>query len=201
MKWSRLGENLGGVVAGLDLARTDDALYGAVWADDECGAHSAHVLAAVHRLLPPYAEHFYKFVVSVGNERERQRVLFDELAVRCLGIDADADHLIAGVEQCPVVVAQVAGLGRAARGHVFGIEIKGYGAAGEVAAAHGVAVLVSAEKVRNSHKNEKFIIENHAADGRACGVWCGMIGDVVTSRGFRGAWAAGSRRSDGSRGR
>ena len=57
---------------------------------------------SISRHIP---ELLHKFMVSVGYQRERQLILFDELAVRRFGIDADTDHLHTGIPECAVVVA------------------------------------------------------------------------------------------------
>lgn len=56
-------------------------------------------------------------------------------------VDTHAYHLIAGIEQVLIIVAQIACLGGASRSRVFGIEVKGYVASGIVAAPDDVAVL------------------------------------------------------------
>ena len=98
----------------------DDAFF----VDDEGGAERAHVFPSVHAFLAPGPEGFCQPVVGVGDQREGQLVLFDELLVRLGVVDADADDFIARLLQLAVVVAQVAGLGRTARGHVLGVEIE-----------------------------------------------------------------------------
>ena len=143
----RSAQYLGGVVFGLDLLGGDDALDGAVGRDDEGGAEGPHVLAAIHGFLAPYAKLLDQPVVCVGDEGEGELLLGDEFLVRVGRVNAHAYHLIACVEQCLIVVAQVACLGRAARCRVLGVEIECYGAAGIVAEANLLAVLVSAEQV------------------------------------------------------
>ena len=108
----------------LHLLREKNPFDDAFFVDDEGGAERAHVFPSVHALLAPGTEGFRQPVLGVGNQREGQLVLFDELLVRLGVVDADTDDFIARLLQLAVVVAQVAGLGRTARGHVFGVEIE-----------------------------------------------------------------------------
>ena len=63
-------------------------------------------------------------MVGVGEDRERQAVLLRELLVRLDVVDADAEDRRAGVAEREDVVAELAGLGRAARRLILGIEVQ-----------------------------------------------------------------------------
>ena len=135
------------VIFGLDLFGGDDALDDALGRDDEGRAEGAHILAAIHRFLAPDTELFDETVVGVADEGEGQGVLLDEALVRGGTVDVDAYDLDAFVEQLAVVVAEVAGLGGAARCRVFGVEIKRHGFVFVVAESDFFAVGVCAEEV------------------------------------------------------
>ena len=98
------------MVLGLYFLGTDNALYHSLFVDDESSAESAHVLAATHALFTPNTKFLYQLLVSVGNKREGQVVLFDELLVRLLAVNTHTDYFVAGLAQLVVVVTQVAGL-------------------------------------------------------------------------------------------
>ena len=61
---------------------------------------------------------------GIREDRERQAVLLRELLVRLDVVDADAEDLRVGVAEGEDVVAELAGLGRAARRLVLGIEVQ-----------------------------------------------------------------------------
>lgn len=140
------GENLVGVDLRLDLFRPEDARYPAVGADEECSAERAHILAAIHRFLAPYAHLFLKAVAGVGDEGEGEVVGRDELLVGGFGVAADSYDSVAFGGERADIVAQRAGLGRAARSVVFRVEIEHEILSGEIRQLHLVAVLVDAQQ-------------------------------------------------------
>ena len=140
------GENLVGVDLGFDLFRPEDARYPAVGADEECSAERAHILAAIHRFLAPYAHLFLKAMVGVGDEGEWEVVGRDELLVGGFGVAADSDDSVTFGGERADIVAQRAGLGRAARRVVFRVEIEHEVLSGEIRQLHLVAVLVDAQQ-------------------------------------------------------
>lgn len=140
------GENLVGVDLGFDLFRPEDTRYPTVGADEECGAERAHILAAIHRFLAPYAHLFLKAVAGVGDEGEGEVVGRNELLVGSFGVAADSyDRVAFGGERADIV-AQRACLGRAARSVVFRVEIEHDVLSGEIRQLHLVAVLVDAQQ-------------------------------------------------------
>ena len=68
-----------------DLLRTKDLRNDARFIGDESGAENAHIRAVRHLLLAINAERLHQLQVGIGNQRERQLMLFDKLFVR-LGI-------------------------------------------------------------------------------------------------------------------
>ena len=133
------------MVLGLYFLRADDAFYHSLFVDDESSAESTHVLASVHALFTPNTKFLYQLLVSVGNKREGQVVLFDELLVRLFAVDTYTDYFITGLAQFIVVVAQVAGLGGAARCAVFGVEVENDFLSLVVAQADFLAFFVSSQ--------------------------------------------------------
>lgn len=140
-------EYLVGVVFGFHHLRSDYAGHGSVRLDDKSSAECAHIFPPAHRFLAIYSELLHKFMVSVGYQRKRQLILFDELAVRRFGIDADTDHLHTGIPECAVVVAQIAGLRRTSRSGILGIEIQCDFLSGIIAPSNHPAVLVGSEDI------------------------------------------------------
>jgi len=138
-------EELFAVRLRLDRFALYDVLNQAVLADEEGGADGAEVLAAVHRLLGPYAHLLHQRVVGVGDKRERQVVLGLELLVAGGAVHADAYDGIAFAAQFAVVVTQAAGLSCAAAGVVLGVEIEDEFLSFELTEADLLSVLVVAQ--------------------------------------------------------
>ena len=116
--------------------------------DDVGGAQRALRHFAVHLLLALSLVGLQYSQVGVGDQMERQAVFGDEVLVRFGAVAADAQHLVAQGQKAFVVVAQVAGLGGAARRAVLGVEIQHQLLAGEVSEFHEVSVLVVPLEVR-----------------------------------------------------
>ena len=108
-------KNLCSMILCLNLLWTKDTLNNAVFIDDESSAESTHIGASIHLLLTVHTECLNQFQVSIGNERERQFVLLNELLVRFLVLYAGSDDRVTLGFQVLVVVTQVACLCRAAR--------------------------------------------------------------------------------------
>lgn len=108
----------------LDRFALYDVFNQAVLVDEEGSAHGAEVLAAVHRLLGPYAHLLDKRVLGVGNEGEGQVVLGFELLMAGGAVYAHANHSVAFLAQLAVVITYAAGLGCAAAGVVLWVEIE-----------------------------------------------------------------------------
>ena len=106
---------------------------GALLVNDISGAQRAHTFAAAHLLESPGLIDLQNGALLVGDEVEGQFVFGDEFLMGGGGILADAQHFIAKRKKTLIVVAQVAGLGRAAWGAVLGIEIENELLASEVA--------------------------------------------------------------------
>ena len=125
---------------GLDLGpdRRDLALL----VDQVRHAVRPHVLAAVHALLAPGAVSVHDRLVRVGEEREGQRELVGELAVRLLVVDRDAEDRDLAALQLRPRVAEGAGLLRAAGRVVLRIEVQDDFLALEVGELDGLPVLV-----------------------------------------------------------
>ncbi len=131
----------------LDFLGEENALDDALLVDDEGGAEGAHILASVHALFAPHAEGFDECLVRVGYQGEGQFVLGDELLVRSGTIDAHAHHLVAGLAQLGIVVAQVARFSGASRGAVLRVEVEHQFLACIVAEAYLLAFFVEAQQV------------------------------------------------------
>lgn len=129
------------------LLGTQDAFHRSVGRYDERGAENAHVFAPVHGFLAPDAEGLGKAMVGIGHEREVEVVFLDELAMGGLAVGANAYNLITGLGKLFFVVAKVAGLGRATRRQVFGIEIQRYLASGIIAQLYLVSILVDTQYI------------------------------------------------------
>ena len=142
---------MGSVLEGLEqqvdmLVRfyfSEDGSKGTVGVNNEGGALGAHVGFSVHAFLNPDLIGLDESVRFVGEEREGELVLFDEFLVALGGIDADAQNRGLGFEEIPRV-AKGAGLGGAARGVVFGVEIEDQGFARKIREADGSAGAVGA---------------------------------------------------------
>lgn len=85
-------------------------------------------------------------MVGVGDEGEWEVVGRDELLVGGFGVAADSDDSVAFGGERADIVAQRAGLGRAARRVVFRVEIEHEVLSGEIRQLHLVAVLVDAQQ-------------------------------------------------------
>ena len=141
-----LFQNLLSVLLHLDLLGAIDFCDDALFVDDKRRANGAHIGAASHLLLLPHAESLYKTVVGVSNQGEGQLEFLLELQVRLLILHAHANDGKASLEQLLVVVAQAAGLARAAGRGVLRIEIQHQFAAGEVAESQFVTILVAPQQ-------------------------------------------------------
>ena len=119
----------------------------ALLVNDVGGAQRAFGHLAVHLFLAPGLVGFQDGEVGIGDEVEGQLVFGDEPLVRGGGVAAYAQHLITQGEEALVVVAQVAGLGRAARRAVLGVEIEHELFSGEVAQSHGASVFINALEI------------------------------------------------------
>ena len=84
---------------------------------------------------------------------EGQLVLGYEALVACGAVAADAEHLVALGQEAVVVVAQVAGLGGAARRAVLGVEVEHQLLAGIIGQPDDIPVLVRAFKHRRLGSN------------------------------------------------
>ena len=126
----------------LDVFRGENLLNDAFFIDEESGAENAHVFPPAHAFLAPHAERFRQFMGGVGDERERQLVLFDELPVGSFAVHAGADDGIPRFLQVVVAVAQAACLAGAAGRVVFRVEIKGNLLSFVVAEADGFPVFI-----------------------------------------------------------
>ena len=116
--------------------------------NDVCGTQCAFGYLAVHFFLAPGLVSLQDGQVGVGDEVERQVVFGDEVLVRFCTVAADAQHVIAQRQETLVVVAQVAGLGGAARSAVLGIKIKHQFLSGKISQLDKVAVFVLPFKIR-----------------------------------------------------
>ncbi len=97
-----------GVPCDFDLGK--DLADHAPGIDDEGGSLNAHVFLAVHALLFPDAESRTDLFLGIGQERERQPMLLDELAVGLDAIGTDTDHPRAGLLVVRERVAKGTGL-------------------------------------------------------------------------------------------
>ncbi len=110
------------MVLGIHLA--DGVNDNTLFINNVGGAEGAFGHFAVHLLLAPGFVGLEYGEVGVGDEVEGQLVLGDEPLVRGGGVSAYAQHFVTQGEETLVVVAQVAGLGGAARRAVLGVEVK-----------------------------------------------------------------------------
>ena len=99
-----------------DLLRTKDLRHDARFIGDEGGAENAHIRAARHLLLAINAERLYQLQVGIGNQRERQLMLFDKLFVRFRILSAATYDGITLRKKALIIIAQAAGLAGASRG-------------------------------------------------------------------------------------
>lgn len=129
------------MVGGFDLFEDGGDVAG--FGDDEGGAFGAHVFFAVEGFFDPDAVEIDDVVVFVGDEGEGELVFLDELGVALDGIWADAEEEGFLGDLGPGV-AEVAGLGGAAGGVVFGVEVEDDFLAAEVAEGEGGAGCVTA---------------------------------------------------------
>src|SRR5262249_25505981 len=142
-----LFEDLLGVSLGLDLR--PDGGDPALRVDHVRHAVDAHVLAAIERLLAPDLVGLQDLLVRVGDQRERQVVLFGELLVRRLAVRGDAeDRDLAPAEGGPSV-AQRAGLFRAPGRVVLRVEVEDDRLALEVLERDRAALLIVSLEVRS----------------------------------------------------
>ena len=103
----------------------------AVAADDEGAALDAHVDLSIHVFLHPHAVGLDDVAVVIAEQGKGQVVLFDELLVALDRVEADAEDLCLGGDFLPGI-PQVTGLGGAAGGVVFRIEIEHDGVARQI---------------------------------------------------------------------
>ena len=129
---------------GLYLFRSDHTFHISVCANDERGTESAHILAAVHRLLAPDTKLIHQLVVCVRYKRKRQIIFLDKFLMRRGRIYTHAYHLVAGVDKGLVIVSQAACLRGASRSGILGIKIQGNFLTGKIAASDLFTVLVCA---------------------------------------------------------
>ena len=115
--------------------------------DEPAGADDPHVLAAVVHLLAPRAIALGHGVILVGEERERQAELGAEGRVAPRAVRADAPDRRVEPADLVVEVAELAGLGSAARGVVGRVEVDDRPLAAAVREAVDGAVLVGEGEV------------------------------------------------------
>lgn len=127
------------MVLGIDLLENlFDATFGV---DDESRAQYAHILASVHRFLCPDAERFAYVVVGVGEQRESERMLVAEVAVRLFAVGTYADDAESHIGKPLATVAKTLRFERATRRVVFRVEIEYRAPAFEVGIGERRAVL------------------------------------------------------------
>ena len=131
----------------------DDLHEYAFLVEDEGLAQGANTGLAAHLLLAPCAEGLQHLGARVREQWERQLVLGNEVLVRLLAIFAHTIHLVAGSQKALVVITQIACLGGATRGTVFGVEIDDGLFADELLMGQDVAVLVS-------HAERRYLISD-----------------------------------------
>ena len=131
----------------------DDLHEYALLVEDEGLAQGANTGLAAHLFLAPCAEGLQHLGARVREQWERQLVLGNEVLVRLLAIFAHTIHLVAGSQKALVVITQIACLGGATRGTVFGVEIDDGLFADELLMGHCVAVLVS-------HAERRYLISD-----------------------------------------
>src|SRR5262245_33661658 len=121
----------------------------AVLADQHRRADHARRLLAIHHLLSEGAVAGHHLAVGVGEQREGEFVLRDELLVRFRAVGAHAEHGDAELLERGQVVAEATGLLGAAGRVVPRIEVEQHVLlAGEVGERHGLAVLVAQRERR-----------------------------------------------------
>src|SRR5699024_1533103 len=135
---AELGAQASDVALGVDVVFGPG--HGSVLGDDEGRAQSAVEGAVADRLLPVAAIGLRDLGAGVGQERERQVLVGGEGPDRLGVIGGDADHVEAGGGQRRQVVAEVAGLGRAAGRGGLRVEVDDDLPAGEVRLRVGPSV-------------------------------------------------------------
>ena len=133
-------ENFLGV--GLHLRFGDHLLNDAILVDDEGGAVGAVEFATHEFFGSPNPVRVMHAQLLVAQQVKLQAELVDELVMRLGGVLADAEDLVARVGERNQVVVEVAGLGRAARRIVLGVEVEDEFGALEFIEGTNVAVLV-----------------------------------------------------------
>ena len=130
-----------------DLLRTKDLRHDARFIGDEGGAENAHIRAARHLLLAINAERLHQLQVGIGNQRERQLMLFDKLFVRFRILSAATYDGITLRKKALIVISQVASLARTARRCVARIDVEHEFFTGEIAEMPFFSVLVGAKNL------------------------------------------------------
>ena len=137
-----------------DLAEEVSQL--AVRSNDEGGAFNSHILLAVHRFFNPYVVGLSNFLVSIGEERKVELMLFDELGVRLRIVRADAEDNRAEFSELGVFVPKGAGFDRTSWGHILGVKIEDHRLSSEILQADLFSMLVQGRKSRGFVANFKF---------------------------------------------
>src|SRR5690606_28517926 len=119
-----------------DLQATPLAQQDARGAEQEGRALDSPHLLAVHVLEPDHAEEVAEGLVGIRDQLEGQAQLRLEALVGAQAVARHAEDAGARGGELVVAVAEVHGLGGAARGVVLRIEVEDQVAAGEVAEAH-----------------------------------------------------------------
>ena len=114
---------------------------------DEGGAYDSHVFASGHLFLLPYAGKLTECGLCVGYKGELQTEFVAEFHMARLAVFAHSDHLISHFLEYFEIVAEIAGLGCAARCIVLGIEVDDEVLAGVIGKSYLFSIGILAEQV------------------------------------------------------
>ena len=132
----------------IDVHLVPDLLDAAFGIDDEAAPGDTHVLAAVQALLDPDPVGFEQFMVGVGQQREVQRILLHELRMALFVVGADAEYRDRELPEAGKIVAEGAGLARAAGRIVLRVEVQHVALALERGAVDDVAGVARQGEIR-----------------------------------------------------
>lgn len=132
------------MIFGFDLV--DYSLYHTVTVNHKSGSMDS-IEGPSHELLrPPYPKGVDDRMVHVGQKRKIKSVFLSEIGLPALAIGTDSQKFIALSLQFPVVVPQVAGLGRTTRGAGPGEEKDHQFSAAVILEPDGISILVQCGK-------------------------------------------------------
>ena len=128
--------------------------------DQEVRTDDAHVGLAIHALLAPHAVGLRHGGLGIGEQLEGQVELRPELRVALLAVRADAKDDGVLLLDRHVVVAEAAGLGRAAGRVVFGVEVQHHALSPQVAQPHRAPIVRLQREVGRGAPHHRHVRRN-----------------------------------------